>query len=174
MKRSENVRPNVWGFRRALSMPSCGRSVSWAVRQMFTSGSVQFLPDPGDEFLLELAVAGPADAIVTHNVRHFAGSELLACGDDTSRVFEDNRGIRPRAKASQYRKICTKGLPNSPPGTASRWRSSWRPRRRIPPRTGSSRPCGRHRHAQRTALCRFGVVGMRVMTPREFLRTIEG
>src|ERR1019366_9251902 len=33
-----------------------------------------------------------------------------------------------------------------------------RPRRRIPPRTGSSRPCGRHRHAQRTALCRFGVV----------------
>ena len=25
-----------------------------------------FLPDPGDEFLLELAVAGRADAIVTH------------------------------------------------------------------------------------------------------------
>jgi predicted nucleic acid-binding protein len=34
-----------------------------------------FLPDPGDEFLLELAVAGAGDAIVTHNVRHFAGVE---------------------------------------------------------------------------------------------------
>ena len=29
------------------------------------------LPDPGDEFLLDLAVAGRADAIVTHNARHF-------------------------------------------------------------------------------------------------------
>jgi predicted nucleic acid-binding protein len=33
------------------------------------------LVDPGDEFLLELAVAGRADAIVTHNVRHFVGAE---------------------------------------------------------------------------------------------------
>lgn len=33
------------------------------------------LPDAGDEFILELAVAGRADAIVTHNVRHFRGAE---------------------------------------------------------------------------------------------------
>lgn len=34
-----------------------------------------FLPDASDEFILELAVAGRADAIVTHKVRHFAGAE---------------------------------------------------------------------------------------------------
>ena len=34
-----------------------------------------FLPDPGDEFLLELAVAGRADGIVTHNVRYFVGAD---------------------------------------------------------------------------------------------------
>src|SRR5260370_35483155 len=34
-----------------------------------------FLPDPGDEFLLELAVTGRGGAIVTHNVRHVAGFE---------------------------------------------------------------------------------------------------
>ena len=29
--------------------------------------------DPRDEFILELAVAGRADAIVSHNIRHFKG-----------------------------------------------------------------------------------------------------
>ena len=46
-----------------------------------------FLPDPGDEFLLELAVAGRADAIVTHNVRHFAGAERFGVRVMTPREF---------------------------------------------------------------------------------------
>jgi putative PIN family toxin of toxin-antitoxin system len=46
-----------------------------------------FLPDPGDEFLLELAVAGRADAIVTHNVRHFAGIERFGILVLTPREF---------------------------------------------------------------------------------------
>lgn len=33
-----------------------------------------FLKDPGDDLVLELAVAAQCDAIVTHNVRDFAGS----------------------------------------------------------------------------------------------------
>ena len=32
------------------------------------------LTDPGDEFILELAVAAGCEAIVTHNIRHFAGA----------------------------------------------------------------------------------------------------
>jgi len=45
------------------------------------------LPDPGDEFLLELAVAGQADAIVTHNVRHFVGTERFGIPVMTPRDF---------------------------------------------------------------------------------------
>jgi putative PIN family toxin of toxin-antitoxin system len=46
-----------------------------------------FLPDPDDEFLLELSVAGRADAIVTHNVRHFAGAEQVGIRVMTPREF---------------------------------------------------------------------------------------
>ena len=34
-----------------------------------------FLPDPADDMILELAVAASCRYVVTHNVRHFAGSE---------------------------------------------------------------------------------------------------
>ena len=46
-----------------------------------------FLPDPGDEFLLELAIAGSADAIVTHNVRHFPDIEQFGVRVLTPREF---------------------------------------------------------------------------------------
>lgn len=45
------------------------------------------LPDPGDEFLLELAVAGRADAIVTHNVKHLIGAERFGIQVVTPREF---------------------------------------------------------------------------------------
>jgi predicted nucleic acid-binding protein len=38
------------------------------------------LRDPGDEFILELAVAARADAVVTHNVRDFSGAEKFGAG----------------------------------------------------------------------------------------------
>jgi putative PIN family toxin of toxin-antitoxin system len=36
-----------------------------------------FLPDPDDDFLLELALAAGAQFIITHNRRDFAGSESM-------------------------------------------------------------------------------------------------
>jgi predicted nucleic acid-binding protein len=34
-----------------------------------------FLPDPDDDFILELAFEAQADYIITHNIRDFAGVE---------------------------------------------------------------------------------------------------
>jgi putative PIN family toxin of toxin-antitoxin system len=45
------------------------------------------LPDPDDEFLLELAVAGRANAVVTHNVKDFAGAERFGIPVTTPREF---------------------------------------------------------------------------------------
>jgi predicted nucleic acid-binding protein len=36
-----------------------------------------FLPDPDDDFILELAVAAKAQYIITHNLRDFAGVEAF-------------------------------------------------------------------------------------------------
>lgn len=36
-----------------------------------------YLPDPGDDMILELAFAAGCRYIVTHNVRHFVGCDKL-------------------------------------------------------------------------------------------------
>ncbi len=59
-----------------------------------------FLPDPGDEFLLELAVAGAADAIVTHNVRHFSGVEQFGL-----QVLTPGEFMRKNRKGAEMSKI---------------------------------------------------------------------
>jgi predicted nucleic acid-binding protein len=45
------------------------------------------LPDPDDAYLLELARAGRADAIVTHNARDFAGADRFGIPVMTPREF---------------------------------------------------------------------------------------
>ncbi len=46
-----------------------------------------FLRDPGDDLVLELALAAGCDAIVTHNVRDFQGSEKLGVRVLTPKQF---------------------------------------------------------------------------------------
>ena len=36
-----------------------------------------YLPDPKDDSVLELALAGSASFIITHNTRHFRGADAL-------------------------------------------------------------------------------------------------
>jgi predicted nucleic acid-binding protein len=46
-----------------------------------------FLPDPGDDMILELAFAANCRYIVTHNIRHFAGCEQLGISAVTPGEF---------------------------------------------------------------------------------------
>lgn len=46
-----------------------------------------FLPDPGDEMVLELAFAAGCRHIVTHNLRHFRGSEEVGVTAISPREF---------------------------------------------------------------------------------------
>ena|SRR5829696_4490768 len=46
-----------------------------------------YLPDPGDDMILELALAAGCRHVVTHNVRHFAGSESLGIAAVTPGEF---------------------------------------------------------------------------------------
>lgn len=46
-----------------------------------------FLRDAGDDLVLEVAVAATSDALVTHNVRDFAGSEQLGIRVITPKQF---------------------------------------------------------------------------------------
>ena len=53
------------------------------------------LPDPGDEFVLELAVAGQAGYIVTHNLRDFAKAETFGVRIVTPAEFLRTIGEEP-------------------------------------------------------------------------------
>ena len=50
------------------------------------------LPDPKDDFILELAVESEADFIVTFNVKDFAGAEQFGIGVVTPREFLQKLG----------------------------------------------------------------------------------
>ena len=53
---------------------------SVAERQKITFLWRPFLPDPNDDLVLEVAVAGEVDAIVTYNRKDFIGSDRFGIG----------------------------------------------------------------------------------------------
>ena len=57
------------------------------MRRTCISKTRPFLPDADAEFILELAAAGQADAIVTHNVRDFQGADKFGIPVLTPREF---------------------------------------------------------------------------------------
>ena len=54
-----------------------------------------FLPDPGDDMVLELAVSAGCQYIVTFNRRHFSGSEKFGIKVVTPREFLEQIGQLP-------------------------------------------------------------------------------
>jgi putative PIN family toxin of toxin-antitoxin system len=52
-----------------------------------------FLPDPEDDMLLEVALVANCDTIVTHNIRHFVGTEELGLRAITPGVFLQEIGL---------------------------------------------------------------------------------
>lgn len=51
-----------------------------------------YLPDPKDDLVLELALAGAARFIITHNLRHFEGADALKIAAVTPAAFLDMIG----------------------------------------------------------------------------------
>jgi putative PIN family toxin of toxin-antitoxin system len=53
------------------------------------------IPDPNDEFVLDLAFVSRSDFIVTHNVRHFRAAERFGIAVVTPGEFLGTMGIKP-------------------------------------------------------------------------------
>jgi predicted nucleic acid-binding protein len=53
------------------------------------------LPDPGDDYLLELGVSGGADAVVTHNTTDFRGANRFGLAILTPKEFLAKLEIQP-------------------------------------------------------------------------------
>lgn len=69
--------------------------VSVSVRQSVFFLWRPYLRDPNDDFVLEVAVAARASHIVTHNVRHFVGSESFDVRPVTPATFLAEIGELP-------------------------------------------------------------------------------
>jgi predicted nucleic acid-binding protein len=61
--------------------------ISAAVRPALSHKVVSLLRDPKDEFVLELAVEGGCDLIITYNQRDFSGVERFGLRTMTPRDF---------------------------------------------------------------------------------------
>lgn len=84
LTRHENIPPgltaeNALGFLRFLASQSYLQDIHFLWRP--------FLVDPDDDMVLELAFAAGCHHIITHNVKHFHGSEKLGITALTPREF---------------------------------------------------------------------------------------